>query len=131
MIISIIYLLYTQGNIARLFGDDNLDILYISLSLFVKTNPAKIYNFVIKNKSWPLVQRFKKHRSLDHYKKLNWQEADSLTSSYTQPIKTKVFLNLEKDGKVNQVYIKLHFYLLNCSLIFGSSKDLSARFKFH
>lgn len=57
-----------------------------------RTGEADIYNFLIKNKSWPFFQRFKKHTSLDHYKK--WRGR-----------KKKTFLNLGKNGRVNQVYI--------------------------
>ena len=110
MIISIIYLLYSQVNLAWAWGGDNLDILCISLSLFVKTNPAKIYNFVIKNKSWPLVQRFKKHRSLDHYKNLSWQEDDSLPSSSTSADKDKSFLKFRKRWQGKSGIYKITFF---------------------
>lgn len=43
----------------------------------------------------------------------------------------KDFLNLEKFGQVNQVYIKLPFYLVDYLQYIGSSRDLGARFKYH
>ena len=65
MIIVIIY----TSECAPLTASSIFNNFIISSNLIVSTNPAEVYNFVIKNKSWPVVQRFKKHTSLDHYKK--------------------------------------------------------------
>ena len=106
--------------------DDNLYTLCASLNLFLKTNPAEIYNFIVKNKSWPLVKRCKKHRALDHYKNSSSSAAEN-NKNFRPPLPPcsgGQGLDLGKDGKVNQVYIKLPFYLLDCSLILVLQKIL-------
>ena len=116
MIIFIIYLLYSP---TPPYGRrENLNNLCISLNLFVKTHPAEIYNFIIKNKSWPLVQRFKKHRSLDHYK--NSSSSDN-----------RDFLKFRKRWIGKSGIYKITFLPYRLFTYIGSSKDLGARFKYH
>lgn len=101
--------------------DDNLDILCVSLNLFLKTNPAEIYNFIVKNKSWPLVKRCKKHRALDHYKNSSSSAAEN----------NKNFLKFRKRWQGKAGIYKITFLPFRLFTYIGSSKDLGARFKFH
>lgn len=81
--------------------------------LFVNSNPADIYNFVIKNKSWPFFQRFKKHTSLDNYKKCS-------------SLEEKNFLKFRKKWKGKSGIYKLTFLPCRLFTYFGSlrTKDL-------
>ncbi len=36
--------------------------------IFIKTDPNKLYKHIIKFKSWPLINRYKKHKGIAHYK---------------------------------------------------------------
>ena len=94
-----------------------------SLNLFINSNPADIYNFVFKNKSWPFFRRFKKHTSLDNYKKCSSPPAGLLEE--------KNFLKFRKKWKGKSGIYKLTFLPCRLFTYFGSSKDLGERFKYH
>ena len=97
----------------------NTNYFLYSLNLFINSNPGDIYNFVVKNKSWPFIQRFKKHTSLDNYKKCS-----SLVGE-------KNFLKFRNKWKGKSGIYKLTFLPCRLFTYFGSSKDLGERFKYH
>lgn len=114
--------------------DDNLYTLCASLNLFLKTNPAEIYNFIVKNKSWPLIKRSKKkHRALDHYKNSSSSAAEN-NKNFRPPLPpssgwSRVRFRKRWQGK-SGIY-KITFLPFRLFTYIGSSKYLGARFKFH
>ena len=98
-----------------------------SLNLFINSNPADIYNFVFKNKSWPFFRRFKKHACLSGPPTLaaadgsrrrkggkgggtgageRWRRSrPSAACAGLAGWKKRIFLSLGRNGRVNQVYV--------------------------
>ena len=99
-------------------GEEQQIFFCYSLNLFIKSNPSAIYNFLIKKKSWPFFQRFKKHTSLDHYKKSSSPEE-------------KNFLKFRNKWNARSGIYKLTFLPCKLFTYYGSSKNLSLRLKYH
>jgi hypothetical protein len=47
---------------------DSSEISYLAFNFFVIKEPGKVYRHVIRYKSWPKIERFKKHKALAHCK---------------------------------------------------------------
>ena len=116
MIIVIIY----TSECAPLTSSSIFNNFIISSNLIVSTNPAEVYNFVIKNKSWPVVQRFKKHRALDSFNFTNNPSSND-----------KGFFKFGKNWSGKSGIYKITFLPYRLFTYIGSSKDLGARFKYH
>ena len=127
LLFLILILYYTLPVVADTFiyfySLEDTNYFCYSLNLFINSNPADIYNFVFKNKSWPFFRRFKKHTSLDNYKKCSSPPAGLLEE--------KNFLKFRKKWKGKSGIYKLTFLPCRLFTYFGSSKDLGERFKYH
>lgn len=91
----------------------------MGINFLTKINSAalgreNIFNFIIKNKTWPFIQRFKKHVSIDHCRFF-----------YKEHI---IFQNKWKG--ISGIY-KISFLPLRLFTYYGSSVNLGQRFKYH
>lgn len=85
-------------------------------------NKKDIFNTIIKNKSWPELQRFKKHSrvsgAVDHCRSFN-------------PKQAQIALEFRKKWKgVSGIY-KITFLPFRLFTYYGSSKNLGERLKYH
>ena len=113
-------------------GEEQQIFFWYSLNLFIKSNPSAIYNasgVVIKKKSWPFFQRFKKHTSLDHYKKSS--SALTLVPGWGQGPEEKNFLKFRTKWNGRSGIYKLTFLPCKLFTYYGSSKNLGLRLKYH
>lgn len=88
--------------------------LCISPIAFSSLEAVKLYNFIIKYKSWPYIVIFKKHKAVSHC-------CDVPNN----------ILSLQKNWKKVSGIYKITFLPFRIFTYYGSSVNLGARFKYH
>jgi hypothetical protein len=86
-VLLLLFILYLLVNL------DSSKISYLAFNFFVVKEPGKVYRHIIRYKSWPKIERFKKHKALAHCKDV----ANSIVHS-------------DKPGKELVVFTKSRFY---------------------
>jgi group I intron endonuclease len=91
------------------------------VNLFALSESTELFNFVINNKYWPKLQRFKKHRNVDHWKPSTNKEVNNDLE----------FIKFRKKWEgVSGIY-KITFLPCKIFTYYGSSKNLGQRLKHH
>lgn len=83
-------------------------------TLFDNSRTVKLYNFIITNKPWPSIMKFKKHTYVDHCQ--NFKDHN---------------LAFRKKWSGSSGIYKITFLPCRLFTYYGSSVDLGSRFKYH